>query len=189
MQTQQALQQIYPRYALVTRIQNRTALGNTQAHQLFYSANAFLPGLGRTHSTVLGFHYQQRDTLGQYNYSNGMPMARGYEPFNYPRMWRYSLNYHFPLFYPDRGIGNIVYFLRVRGNAFYDDMTLKSLRTGRKINLRSAGMEIYFDTKWWNQQSVSFGVRYSRLLDTDLFVQKPNPNRFEFIMPLNLFPD
>jgi hypothetical protein len=50
-------------------------------------------------------------------------------------------------------------------------------------------MEIYFDTKWWNQQSVSFGVRYSRLLDTDLFVQKPNPNRFEFIMPLNLFPD
>jgi len=104
-------------------------------------------------------------------------------------MWRYSLNYHFPLFYPDRGIGNIVYFLRVRGNAFYDDMTLKSLRTGRKINLRSAGMEIYFDTKWWNQQSVSFGVRYSRLLDTDLFVQKPNPNRFEFIMPLNLFPD
>jgi hypothetical protein len=189
MQTQQALQQIYPRYALVTRIQNRTALGNTQAHQLFYSANAFLPGLGRTHSTVLGFHYQRRDTLGQYNYSNGMPMARGYEPFNYPRMWRYSLNYHFPLFYPDKGIGNMVYFLRVRGNAFYDDMTLKSLRTGRKINLRSAGMEIYFDTKWWNQQSVSFGVRYSRLLDTDLFVQKPNPNRFEFIMPLNLFPD
>lgn len=189
MQTQQALQQIYPRFALVTRLQNRMALGSTKAHQMFYSANAFLPGLGRTHATVFGFHYQRRDTLGQYNYSNGMPMARGYEPFNYPRMWRYSLNYHFPMFYPDWGIGNIVYFLRVRGNVFYDDMTLKSVRTGKKINLRSTGLEVYFDTKWWNQQSVSFGLRYSRLLDTNLFVQKPNPNRFEFIMPLNLFPD
>ena len=189
MQTQQAIQQIYPRFALVTRLQNRMALGNTEANQLLYSANVFLPGLGRTHSTVFGFHYQRRDTLGQYNYSNGMPMARGYDPFNYPRMWRYSLNYHFPILYPDWGMGNIVYFLRIRGNTFYDDMTLKSLRTGRKINLRSAGMEVYFDTKWWNQQSVSFGVRYSRLLDTNLFVQRPNPNRFEFIMPLNLFPD
>jgi hypothetical protein len=29
-------------------------------------------------------------------------------------------NYHLPLLYPDWGFGNIVYFLRVRGNAFYD---------------------------------------------------------------------
>lgn len=189
MQTQQAVQHIYPRFAFLTRINNRMAMGKTNASQLFYTAQAYLPGLGRNHSLAVAYHYQQRDTLGQYNYSNGMPMARGYQPFNYPRMWRYSFNYHFPLIYPDLGIGNIVYFLRLRGNAFYDDMTLKSLRTGRKINLRSVGMELYFDTKWWNQQAVSFGIRYSRLLDTDLFVRRPNPNRFEFIMPLNLFPD
>jgi hypothetical protein len=188
MQTQQAVQQIYPRFAFLTRFTNRMALGNTDANQFNYTAQAYLPGAGRNHSLALSYHYQQRDTLGQYNYSNAMPMARGYQTFNYPRMWRYSLNYHFPMVYPDWGVGNIVYFLRVRGNAFYDDMTLKSLRTGRKINLRSAGMEVYFDTKWWNQQTVSFGFRYSRLLDTKLFVQQPNPNRFEFIMPLNLFP-
>ncbi|MFN6375586.1 MAG: hypothetical protein ACK4YD_10490, partial [Chitinophagia bacterium] len=189
MQTQQAVQQIYPRFAFLTRFNNRTSLGKTDAKQFLYTAQLYLPGVGRNHSLALAYHYQQRDTLGQYNYSNAMPMARGYQTFNYPRMWRYSMNYHFPILYPDLGVGNIVYFLRVRGNAFYDDMTLKSLRTGRKINLRSAGLEVYFDTKWWNQQNVSFGVRYSRLLDTDLFVQKPNPNRFEFIMPLNLFPD
>jgi hypothetical protein len=65
-------------------------------------------------------------------------------------------------------------------------MHLKSLRTGKVINFRSAGTEIYFDTKWWNQQSVTFGLRYSRLFDTKLFVKPPNPNRWEFIMPINL---
>lgn len=186
MQTQQAIQHIYPRFAFVSRLQSRMAIGNTNANQLFWGSQLYLPGVGRNHSLVLGFNYQSRDTMRQYSFSNGFAMARGYEAIDYPRMWRTSFNYHMPLLYPDLGIGNIVYFLRVRSNFFYDDMHLKSLRTGKVINLRSAGTEVYFDTKWWNQQNVTFGLRYSRLLDTKLFVKPPNPNRFEFIMPINL---
>jgi hypothetical protein len=186
MQTQQALQHIYPKFAFVTRLQSRMAIGSTKANQLFWGSQLYLPGAGRNHSLVLGFNYQRRDTLRQYSFSNGFAMARGYDAIDYPRMWRTSLNYHMPLLYPDLGIGNIVYFLRVRSNFFYDDMHLKSLRTGTIINLRSTGTEIHFDTKWWNQQRVSFGIRYSRLLDTKLFVNPPNPNRWEFIMPIDL---
>ena len=186
MQTQQAVQHIYPKFAFITRLQSRMAIGNTSANQLFWSSQLYLPGVGRNHSLVLGFNYQMRDTMRQYSFSNGFAMARGYEAIDYPRMWRTSFNYHMPLLYPDLGIGNIVYFLRVRSNFFYDDMHLKSLRTGKVINFRSAGTEIYFDTKWWNQQSVTFGLRYSRLFDTKLFVKPPNPNRWEFIMPINL---
>lgn len=186
MQTQQAVQHIYPRFAFVTRLQNRFAIGNTNAHQLYSGSQLYLPGIGRNHSLVLGFNYQMRDTLRQYSFSNGFAMARGYEAIDYPRMWRTSFNYHMPLVYPDFGVANIVYFLRARSNFFYDDMHLKSLRTGKVINLRSLGTEIYFDTKWWNQQSVTFGIRYSRLLDTKLFVQPSNANRWEFIMPVNL---
>ena len=186
MQSQQAQQHIYPRFAFVARLQSRMAIGNTNANQLFWGSQLYLPGVGRNHSLVLGFNYQSRDTLRQYSFSNGFAMARGYDAIDYPQMWRTSFNYHMPLLYPDLGIGNIVYFLRVRSNFFYDDMHLKSLRTGNVINLRSAGTEVFFDTKWWNQQNVSFGLRYSRLLDTKLFVKPPNPNRFEFIMPINL---
>ena len=189
MQTQKALQHIFPKFAFVARVQNRLALGPTEARQLGLSTQLYLPGIFRNHSLVLGAGFQGRDTLGQYLFSNNFAMARGYQAFNYPRMWRYSANYHFPVIYPDLGIGNIVYFLRMRANLFYDDMSLKSLRTKRVFNLRSVGSEIYFDTKWWNQQAVSFGFRYSRLLDTGIFQTKPNPNRFEFIMPLNLLPD
>ncbi len=186
MQTQQAVQHIYPKFAFITRLQSRMAIGNTSANQLYWGSQLYLPGVGRNHSLVLGFNYQMRDTLRQYSFSNGFAMARGYEAIDYPRMWRTSFNYHMPLLYPDLGIGNIVYFLRVRSNFFYDDMHLKSLRTGKVINFRSTGTEIYFDTKWWNQQNVTFGLRYSRLLDTKLFVKPPNPNRWEFIMPINL---
>lgn len=188
IQSQQAIQHIFPRLAYAMRLQQRFAVGATTARQILWSQQLYLPGVFRTHSLVAGFTWQSRDTLRQYIYGNGFPMARGYQTFDFPRMWRYSLNYHMPLVYPDFGVGNIVYLLRLRSNVFYDAMSLKSLRTGRVTELRSTGVELYFDTKWWNQQKVSFGVRYSRLLDTRLFSTFRNPNRFEFIMPLNLLP-
>ena len=189
MQTQKAVQQIFPRFAMVVRIQNKMAIGNTKANQVYATSQVYLPGIAKTHALVLGVAYQRRDTLRQYIFNNGFAMARGYSALDYPRMWKWNANYHFPILYPDFGIGNIVYFQRIRGNIFYDDMHLKSLRTGRVLNLRSAGSEIYFDTKWWNQQKVSFGFRYSRLLDANQFGPNTNANAWEFILPLNLLPN
>jgi hypothetical protein len=189
MQTQQALQHIYPKFAFATRITNKSAIGKTSANQLYFGSQLYLPGIGKNHSLVTAFSYQQRDTLKQYIFSNGFAMARGYEALDYPRMWKASFNYHMPLLYPDFGIANIVYFQRIRSNFFYDAMWLKSLRTGVTTNLRSTGAEIYFDTKWWNQQPVSFGVRYSHLLDVNKFTNKPNANRWEFVLPINLIPN
>jgi len=184
--SQQAKQQINPRFGWTFNIQHRTSIGNIDAHQTFLGSRVYLPGFMRTHSLSISAAYQQRDTLRQYVYTNNLAMARGYESFNYPKMWRVSFNYHFPIVYPDFGVANIVYFRRIRGNIFYDDLHLKSLRTGKIIQLRSTGVEIHFDTKWWNQQPVSFGVRYSRLLDTKKFNNPPNANHWEFIMPVNL---
>ena len=48
------------------------------------------------------------------------------------------------------------------------------------------GTEINLDTKWWNQVNVSFGVRYSYLLDPDLFGGSGR-NRWEIILPVNIF--
>ncbi len=189
MQTQQALQHIYPKFAFATRITNKSAIGKTSANQLYFGSQLYLPGIGKNHSLVTAFSYQQRDTLKQYIFSNGFAMARGYEALDYPRMWKASFNYHMPLLYLDFGIANIVYFQRIRSNFFYDAMWLKSLRTGVTTNLRSTGAEIYFDTKWWNQQPVSFGVRYSHLLDVNKFTNKPNANRWEFVLPINLIPN
>ncbi len=104
-------------------------------------------------------------------------------------MYKWGANYHLPLLYPDAGIANIVYLLRVRANLFYDNTVGKVAYTnGLRINtdFRSTGTEFFFDTKWWNELPVSFGFRYSYLLDRDLF-GGAGSNRFEFILPVNLF--
>ncbi len=188
-QSQQAVQHIYPHLGVSTRLLNQVAVGNTHATQLLMSGQAYLPGLARNHSIVTSLSYQRRDTLQQYIYANSFSMARGYEALNYPRMWKATFNYHMPLVYPDKGFANIIYVQRIRSNFFYDAMWVKSLRTGITTGLRSTGVEIFFDTKWWNQQPVTFGVRYSRLIDAAQFVNKINPNRWEFILPVNLIPN
>ena len=102
-------------------------------------------------------------------------------------MWKLGGNYHFPLVYPDWGFGNIVYFLRVRANLFYDYTRIQDYTTTRQLvslDFRSYGTEVYFDTKWWNQLPISFGFRYSRLLDRDL--EGRGENQFEFVLPVNL---
>ena len=188
-QVQQARQHIYPRVAQSFYFNYRRAIQHAEANQLLLSGSFYWPGLFTNHSFVVNVAYQTRDTLNQYRFSNSFPFSRGYESPNLRNLFRWGVNYHFPLAYPDAGIGNIVYFLRIRANAFYDHTIGKVAYTnGQRINtdFRSTGGEIFFDTKWWNELPINFGFRYSHLLDRDMF-GGTGSERFEFILPVNLF--
>ena len=185
-QIQKAAQQIYPHWAQSILLQYRNVINNYTAHQFLASGSVYLPGLSNSHSIVLSASFHARDTLNQYLFSNNFPFARGYRAIDFPRMWKLGVNYHFPLAYPDWGFGNIVYFQRIRSNLFFDYTEGKSLRTGIKTPFRTVGTELFFDTRWWNQQPVTFGIRYSRLLDNE-FRGVTQPNIWELILPINLF--
>lgn len=188
IESQQARQHIYPRYAFSFFAQQKFSVDVNAARQLLLSGSLYLPGISKTHNLVINGAYQQRDTANRYRYSNSFPLSRGYPALDFDRMYKVGGNYHLPLILPDIGIAQIVYFLRVRANVFYDVSWIKTLRTGNSEMLRSVGAEIYFDTRWWNQQPVSFGFRYSRLLDNDKFVRPPGANQWEFILPVGLLP-
>lgn len=179
-----AKQNIYPKFAQTVLARYRHIINNYTAHQLLLNTSLYFPGFAPNHSLVVQAAYQQRDTLQQYNFTNGFPFSRGYTDLDFPRMWKVGGNYHFPIAYPDAGFGNIVYLLRLRGNVFYDYSEVKSLRTGTTFPFKTAGGELYFDTKWWNQLSLSIGIRYSRLLDNELLGIAPN--QYEIILPVNL---
>lgn len=185
-QVQRAVQHINPRFAQTLLLRYRTIVNDYTANQFLGSGSLYFPGFGVNHSIVISGAFQQRDTVGQYRYTNNFPFARGYEALDAPRMWKWAANYHFPIVYPDWGFGQILYFMRVRGNIFFDYAQAQSLRTRDIFSFRSTGAEIYFDTKWWNQQPVTFGVRYSRLLDDDL-AGFSGVNRWQFILPVDLF--
>jgi hypothetical protein len=185
-QIQKARQHIFPRFAQSLVADYRTMIDDNNAWQMLLSGSLYLPGLWKNHSLVLTAAWQGRDTARQYSFSNSFPFSRGYEAANYPRMWRLGVNYHFPIVYPEWGFGQLLYFLRIRGNGFFDYTVGKSLRTGQTRNFNSTGAELYFDTRVWNQIPITFGIRYSRLLDSQL-IGPTQPNQWEFILPINLF--
>lgn len=184
-QTQQAVQHINPRWAQRFGVSYRRMVNGYRAEQWLLSALLSFPGISVNHSLVLSGAFQARDTSNQYRFSNNFPFARGYNSADAPRMWKGSVNYHFPLFYPDWGFGQLLYFLRIRSNLFFDYAQAKNLRTGEIFSFRSCGAELYFDTKWWNQQPVSFGVRYSHIFDQQVF-GAGRTGLWEFILPVNL---
>ncbi|NNV54636.1 hypothetical protein [Limnovirga soli] len=184
-QIQKSLQQIYPHWAHSYTVTYRRSVNNLDANQLLLNTSFYLPGFAKTHSLVVQAAYQSRDTNRLYIFTNNFPLSRGYEKTDYPRMFKIGVNYHFPIWYPDKGFGNMVFVNRIRANVFYDYTNLKSLRLQTNYPLSTAGAEIYLDTKWWNQQSITIGLRYSKLLNHKLFATAPN--RWEIILPVALF--
>lgn len=185
-QLQRAPQHIYPRFGQTLIADYRTLLSAQTARQLLLSGGLYLPGLLPNHHLVLTAAYQARDTMLQYLFSNSFPFSRGYNDLNFPRMWRFGVNYHFPMFYPDWGFAHVAYLRRIRANLFADFTRGKSLRTGRVTPFNTLGSEVFFDMRFWNVQLATIGVRYSHLLNTDL--RSPARNGlFEVILPIDLF--
>jgi len=186
-QVQQAKQQIFPRWGQRFSLQYQSQIGQYTAWQFLATGSLYLPGFVNGDCLVLNGAYQSRDTLRQYSYSNHFPFSRGYSAVDYPgNSWKLGINYHLPLAYPDWGFGNLFYLLRARANIFYDFTRGKSLRSGLTTDFASTGCEIYLDTRWWNQQSLSLGIRYSRLLNAP-FGPSSSPHVWEIILPVNLF--
>ena len=182
-----ALQHIYPKFGYTLSAAHRHLL-DRNGFQFVGNAQLFLPSFGN-HSIVLAGTFQETDTNNTV-FSNRFANSRGYTDFYFSRMWKLGANYHFPIAYPDLGLGSIVYLQRLRGNAFYDYTRVYSRNKTQSRNLRSVGGELYFDTKWWNQLPVSFGMRVSHLLDNGFAAgDRKGTNYFEFIVPINLIPN
>lgn len=187
--SRRAVQHINPRWAQSISLSYRNSFSIFNSYKLVGNSAFYFPGLFPNHSLVIHASYQKRDTIVNL-FSNTFSYSRGYEALSTRRMYKLGANYHFPLWYPDLGFGNMIFFQRVRANAFYDHTVARARVSGilTDIKSRSAGTEIYFDTKVWNALPVSFGFRFSRLLDPD----RLNPgarNLWEIIVPVGLIPD
>jgi hypothetical protein len=183
-----AVQHIYPKFGYAFSANLRHWLSNDYSFmgnaQWLLNGQIFLPSINN-HSIVLTGSYQKVDT-NSYTFSNRFALSRGYEDYYFQKMWRLSANYHFPIVYPDWGFANLIYFSRLRGNFFYDYSTVYTGGFSKDeltpYMLRSTGAELYFDTKWWNAYPLTFGIRYSYLIDADLV--GAGRSLFEILVPI-----
>ncbi|MET0634706.1 MAG: hypothetical protein ABWZ25_01690 [Chitinophagaceae bacterium] len=186
-QVEMATQHIFPHLGYNVSANYQHVIGSIKSWQYLFNTTLYLPGFFPTHSVVLRGNYQETDTLNAV-FGNNLAYSRGYNAAYFSRMWRLSGNYHFPIVYPDFGVGQVLYLLRVRGNAFYDLTRVYSRDKKSTADQRSFGGEMFFDTKWWNQYELTFGLRVSHLLDTDFFTGRKGVNIFEFIVPISIIP-
>ena len=185
---QQAKQNIYPHFGQSISLSYKTAITGLTASQFLASCNFFFPGLSVNHSLVINAAHQQKGNDNEIDFTNNFPFARGYVAENLYSMNKIGADYHFPIVYPDAGVANTIYFLRLRGNVFYDYSRVSDAFSvgDHHRSFRSAGAAVFFDTQWFNQVPISFGFRYDRLLDPDVF-GGAGRNRFEIILPVAVF--
>ncbi|MFD0765333.1 TolB family protein [Mucilaginibacter lutimaris] len=190
-QTQKARQNINPHFAQNLYISYKKSVSGREANQILSTGSLYFPGLSTNHSLVLSGAYQHRGQNNGIGFSNDFPFSYGYNAENLDDMSKFAASYHFPIAYPDGGFGNLLYLMRLRGNIFYEQTHAKALNfyTNGAIfrqDFRSVGGAVFFDTKWFNQGAISFGIRYSRLLDNDFFGGSGR-NRVELVLPVSIF--
>ena len=180
-QQRSALQNIYPKFAQSIQIHFRSELQNPHINQLLLNSGWYFPGFARNHSLIVygAFHIRSENAAP---FSNNFPFSRGYTVANFRKMYKAGIDYHFPIAYPDVGFGNILYFLRLRSALFFDHSTAFNESLDNKRYFNSAGIEFYFDTKWWNQVEFPIGIRWSNLLNRN--ITGNIQNRFELILPV-----
>jgi hypothetical protein len=121
-------------------------LGSTLAG----TAVLYFPGPLR-HQTIRIFGGAQKQTTGNYLMGNLVSLPRGFINYSSVGLQKISLDYVFPLFYPDWNIWRAAYFKRFRGGVFYDhawgqDVYIAHSEDG-PVNreFRSLGMELTAD--------------------------------------------
>ncbi len=185
---QRATQNIFPRWGQSLSLAYKSTISGSSANQFLAIGKLFLPGAAINHHLVISAAYQQNNANGGVNFSNNFPFSYGYAVEAFHLQHKIGVDYHFPIAYPDAGVANTVYVLRLRADLFYNATYAAdpAIYHNQTINFRSTGGTLFFDTQWFNQASISFGIRYSRLLDNDIF-GAAGRNRIELVLPVTFF--
>jgi len=151
-------------------------LSGIPIEQLYSAGDLVLPAMKPSHFLLL-----QGEVLFQ-DIKNGAIVlrgdyigARGFA-YNYgQRQYKIGITYGFPVLYPDRGFGNVLYTRRIRLQPFFDYAYTSDDEVSDHIR-SSVGTEVIFDMRF---PPLSIGFRYSRLISG----YEDIPDRIEFFIP------
>lgn len=102
----------------------------------------FLPSFARHHNWKVYTSYQ-KVAKGQELFPNEIHRPRGTTELLGENNYSHSLDYVFPLAYPDWALGGVLYVKRIRGGFFYDMATVEY--NDRSQTISSYGMDLLSD--------------------------------------------
>jgi hypothetical protein len=185
-----ARQNIFSKYSQFIRISNDGSIDDNQAKQFFFDSEWTFPGLAVNHNLVIQGSFQREDAENDYNFSDNFVYARGYNVPVYDYIYKVGTNYHFPISCPDWGLWGVIYLYRLRANTFFDysrTHLINAVTNTESIQLyNSFGGELIIDSRLFNYFEMTFGFRYSYLLNEDP-QDDDLKHSFEFFIPLLRF--
>ncbi len=144
----------------------------------------YFPGLFKNHSFFTFGSYKKEDITDSYRFQDNFFPSRGYnndifvdgrfDSNAYDDIYRVSLNYAFPLGFPDLSLGSIAYVRGVKATLFYDHT--EAMFGREKVFMRSAGVDISLDVPLFRLLQPEFIVRFVNRFDLPNAGQKSNFN-------------
>jgi hypothetical protein len=176
----QAYRQSMPSFAQSLALSYAHNISGIAINQLYGAFDLALPGLKPTHYTLLESEYLTQDLgEGAIQLNHSFAGARGFPYVDGEKQYHVGITYGFPVWYPDRGIGNIFYMQRIRVQPFYD-YAYTNDPLAADTDMQSAGAELVVDFAF---PPITLGLRYSRLIAG----YHGNANQFEFFIPSRRF--
>jgi len=148
-------------------------ISNIQGNMWFVQGELYLPGLLKHHSIILyaGMQNNTPNTDGYYPFYANISLPRGLDPTPYINITKFSVDYEFPLFYPDLNIPYLLYIKRLRADLFYDyaivnDGIINTLK-------KTYGIDLVFDFNILRLNYISFnaGFRITAIDNNKIVVQ------------------
>lgn len=170
---QKAVRDAGTRLGMQLNYNNRIVLnqpGTNYAQSVY--AGFYLPGFFKHHNMFLNIGYQEQNNSEGFSYGMDIHYPRGNEYSYFYTLTSSSINYGFPIMFPDFNLLNLLYFKRVNGLVFYDyasgknqDKKMQQMKGfgGRILfevfTMKAVGAEIVVETAY-NPNSSAFFTEF-----------------------------
>ena len=170
---------IYPKWAQAIQFNYKHTPfnGNNLGTLISFEGNFYFPGFLKNNSFKLSGIYQKRNGK-DYAFGDLFHAPRGSytSAFANKKIKMVSVDYAFPILYPDFKIGSLLYLKRIKANIFYDYAFTNVIKY-RKADI-SEGIEITTDVHVLRTIApIEFGIQFAHL---------PKQKRFSYLLIFNI---
>jgi hypothetical protein len=123
------------------------------------SLGLYWPGLSKHHSVYIQGTCEHQNPEN-YHFPSRILFPRGYDYVYHDSFYKVSVEYAFPLAYPDFALDGVIYIKRLRANVFYDHGI--GLSNGAAKSFQSGGLELMTDFHVLNiPVELELGIRFA----------------------------
>jgi hypothetical protein len=164
-------------------IYRNTPFGNTDLGTLSgIQSVLYFPGFAKNDGIKIYQGFQSKKfSNSRNNFSNFVRSPRGFYSYQNNKMYSLSIDYRFPICYPDFSVGKLAYIKRIKSSAFYDYAWLSVPSRDKdgiiypnslEMNMKSLGVELTSDLHIFRFFApIEVGVRS---------IYRPNYQDFQF---------